>query len=134
MWPTASHRRSRKRSRLCTRTVSNAVGCGIFGGGWVGADESYTALDSCVSYSERRKNMEEPNVVDTGVAVARSTRTGRYYGVQMFGRPAKASFKFSVENRSRNTLEYRIGSRSYSISPRMVRTHQECVPGELQFH
>ena len=34
-----------------------------------------------------RKNMLERDVVDTAVAVARSAKTGRYYAVQMFGRP-----------------------------------------------
>jgi len=34
-----------------------------------------------------RKNMLEREAVDTAVAVARSPRTGRYYAVQMFGRP-----------------------------------------------
>jgi uncharacterized protein YkwD len=34
-----------------------------------------------------RKNMLERDAVDTAVAIARSPRTGRYYAVQMFGRP-----------------------------------------------
>ncbi len=34
-----------------------------------------------------RKNMLEREVVDTAVAVARSSRTGRFYAVQMFGQP-----------------------------------------------
>jgi len=34
-----------------------------------------------------RKNMLERDAVDTAAAVARSARTGRYYAVQMFGRP-----------------------------------------------
>jgi uncharacterized protein YkwD len=34
-----------------------------------------------------RKNMMERDAIDTGVAVARSAKTGRYYAVQMFGRP-----------------------------------------------
>lgn len=35
-----------------------------------------------------RRNLLEPQVLDTGVAVERSARTGRYYAVQMFGRTA----------------------------------------------
>lgn len=34
-----------------------------------------------------RKNMLERGVTETGVAVARSPKTGRFYAVQMFGRP-----------------------------------------------
>ncbi len=37
--------------------------------------------------SPARKNMLAPEVTETGVAVARSGKTGRYYAVQMFGRP-----------------------------------------------
>jgi uncharacterized protein YkwD len=39
---------------------------------------------------QHRKNMLEPDAVDTAVAVARSDRSGKYYAVQMFGR-AKSS-------------------------------------------
>jgi len=34
-----------------------------------------------------RKNMLDPDVIETGVAVARSEKTGYFYAVQMFGRP-----------------------------------------------
>ena len=34
-----------------------------------------------------RRNMVQRDVTDTGVGLARSARTGRYYAVQMFGRP-----------------------------------------------
>ncbi|HUP98269.1 MAG TPA: CAP domain-containing protein [Usitatibacter sp.] len=34
-----------------------------------------------------RRNMLDPSVTETAVAVARSPRSGKYYAVQMFGRP-----------------------------------------------
>ena len=34
-----------------------------------------------------RKNMLDRDATEIGVAVAHSPRTGRYYGVQVFGRP-----------------------------------------------
>ena len=37
-----------------------------------------------------RRNMLDRDATETGVALARSSRTGRYYGVQMFGRPRAA--------------------------------------------
>lgn len=37
-----------------------------------------------------RENMLESSVIDTAVAVARSEKTGRYYAVQLFGRPRSA--------------------------------------------
>lgn len=36
-----------------------------------------------------RKNMLEPAVTDTAVAVAHSEKSGRYYAVQMFGQPKR---------------------------------------------
>ncbi|HEX4780299.1 MAG TPA: CAP domain-containing protein [Usitatibacter sp.] len=33
-----------------------------------------------------RRNMLDPKVIDTGIAVVQSPRTGRFYAVQMFGR------------------------------------------------
>jgi uncharacterized protein YkwD len=36
---------------------------------------------------QHRKNMLEPAATQTAVAVARSEKSGRYYAVQMFGRP-----------------------------------------------
>jgi uncharacterized protein YkwD len=37
-----------------------------------------------------RKNMLEANVVHTGTAVAQNQESGKYYAVQMFGRPRSA--------------------------------------------
>ena len=34
-----------------------------------------------------RRNMLDPRVTETAVAVARSSRSGRYYAVQLFGQP-----------------------------------------------
>ena len=34
-----------------------------------------------------RRNMLDPKVTETAVAVARSAKSGKYYAVQMFGRP-----------------------------------------------
>jgi uncharacterized protein YkwD len=42
-----------------------------------------------------RENMLEPTALDTAVAVAQSEKTGRYYAVQMFGRPRSAGCRRS---------------------------------------
>jgi hypothetical protein len=77
--------------------------------------------------------MEDRGAVDIGVAIARSAKTGRYYGVQMFGRPRRLSVSFSVENRSSATVEYRVAERIYSLAPRVVRTHTQCGIESLLF-
>lgn len=83
---------------------------------------------------EHRHNMLEPSADDTAVAVARSERSGRYYAVQMFGRPKSAQVEFRVRNASPRAVSYRLGDRSYSLRPRETRIHWSCVPEELSLH
>lgn len=78
-----------------------------------------------------RRNMLDPDVTQTGVAVVRGGKAGDYYAVQMFGRPASQSIKFSVANRSSATVRYRLGSRNFSLVPRQTRTHMQCKSNEL---
>jgi len=75
-----------------------------------------------------RRNMLDPDVVDTGVGVARSTTTGRWYGVQMFGLPQAAKMAFQVTNDANTSVEYRLGDRTFALPPRVTRTHEQCRP------
>jgi uncharacterized protein YkwD len=81
-----------------------------------------------------RKNMLEPDVIHTAVAVAHSTGKGmqRYYAVQMFGRPRSASVDFEVANHTRAPLSYRVGDRAFTLQPRSIRTHGECAAAALR--
>ncbi len=75
-----------------------------------------------------RKNMLDPDVTETGVAVGRSKKTGYYYAVQMFGRPKSAAIEFEVENRADEAFDYVLGGRNYSLPPKYTRTHTVCRP------
>ena len=79
---------------------------------------------------EHRANMLDRAVTQTGVAIAQGD-AGRYFAVQMFGRPKEASLRFSVQNRSGEKVEYRAGERRFTLAPRMSRTHTVCRPLEL---
>ena len=79
-----------------------------------------------------RKNMLEPYVLDTGVAVAQSANTAHYYAVQMFGRPESKSIEFSIANSSEQTVEYNIEERTFTLPPLATRTHTRCRPCEVQ--
>jgi uncharacterized protein YkwD len=81
-----------------------------------------------------RRNMLDDAATETGVAVARSARSGRYYAVQMFGRPNSLRRRFSVANHSTQTLSYELGGKSYPLPPRMTRTHEECRAEPLSLH
>jgi uncharacterized protein YkwD len=82
---------------------------------------------------DHRKNMLDPDMTEIGVAVARSEETGRYYAVQLFGRPKSASIRFEVDNQSGVPVEYELEGRTFSLPPRFTRTHEQCRPAELKF-
>jgi uncharacterized protein YkwD len=78
-----------------------------------------------------RRNMLDPDVTETGVAVARSDKTGYYYAVQMFGRPRSAAVRFDVANQADAEVKYKVGGQSFSLPPGYTRTHQLCRPADL---
>lgn len=79
-----------------------------------------------------RKNMLEPDVLHTGIAVAQSPQSGKYYAVQMFGRPRSAMIRYKISNRSSTVVEYRVGGETFKIRPRYTRTHGACRPSALR--
>jgi hypothetical protein len=80
-----------------------------------------------------RKNMLEPGAADMAIAMARSPRSGRYYAVQMFGRPRSKSIEFRVTNAARRAVDYRIAARGYTLRPREARVHTLCTPEDVSF-
>lgn len=82
---------------------------------------------------EHRKNMLDPDVQDTGVAVARSEKTGHWYAVQMFGLPKSEAIEFKIANKSETELSYSIGEQTYTLPPRYVRTHMRCRTLPVRF-
>ena len=81
---------------------------------------------------EHRHNMLLPQVVDIGVGIARSDRTQRYFGVQMFGRPKSESTRFEIANRSEAAVRYELDKQAFTLPPRVTRTHQGCFSGTLR--
>lgn len=82
---------------------------------------------------EHRKNMLDPDVQDTGVALARSDKTGHWYAVQMFGLPKSEAIEFKIANQSKTELSYSIGEQTYQLPPRYVRTHMRCRTLPVRF-
>jgi uncharacterized protein YkwD len=80
-----------------------------------------------------RKNMLDPDVTQTGVAVARSEKTGHYYAVQMFGRPRSQAVAFTITNRGGEAVKYAIAGQEFTLPPRYSRTHTRCRPEEVTF-
>lgn len=81
-----------------------------------------------------RHNMLDADAVNIGVGVAQSRRSGRFYAVQMFGRPAAMRITFRVANRSPATLRYELGRESFELPPQVTRTHEQCHVDRLSLH
>ncbi|MBW3540522.1 MAG: CAP domain-containing protein [Planctomycetes bacterium] len=78
-----------------------------------------------------RENMLDPDVTEVGHGLARSEDSGKYYAVQLFGRPKSEQIEFSVVNRSGVELEYKLGEESFTLPPRFRRSHMVCRPRAL---
>lgn len=89
-------------------------------------------VDGWIDSPGHRENMLDPQATDTGVAVARSPRSGRYYAVQMFGRPRSLHIVFSLANRSGAALRYEFGGEAITLLPRVTQTHEVCLAQPLK--
>lgn len=97
------------------------------------ADLASRLFDGWQNSPEHRRNMLGPNVTDTGVAIAQSAKTGRFYAVQLFGRPKSESIEFKIENRAGVEVGYVLDGQTLALPPRVTRTHRSCKPFELAF-
>ena len=78
-----------------------------------------------------RRNMLNGDVTETAVAIARG-ESGRYYAVQLFGRPAAQSIRFQIGNRGPQALRYELDGKNFDLPPRSTRTHVQCGAPSLQ--
>lgn len=78
-----------------------------------------------------RENLQSATATDIGLAIARSPATGRWYAVQLFGRPMSRAVHFEISNRSRTALRYSLDDKAYTLLPNVTRTHQACSPPAL---
>jgi uncharacterized protein YkwD len=72
-----------------------------------------------------RRNMLDADATETGVAMARSPQ-GRYYAVQLFGRPAAQRVRFAIANRAAQAVRYELDGQPFDLPPRATRTHEQC--------
>jgi uncharacterized protein YkwD len=78
-----------------------------------------------------RKNMLDPDVSETGMAVARSEKTGYYYAVQMFARPKSKNIQVEIANKTETTILYRLADQKFELPPLYTRRHEQGRPTEL---
>ena len=72
-----------------------------------------------------RENILNGSFTQIGLGLARAS-SGRYYGVQLFGRPSSLRFSFQIENASDDSQTYTVDESEYELPPRAIMTHTAC--------
>ena len=80
-----------------------------------------------------RRNLLDTDVQDVGIGLARSSRTGRYYAVQDFGRPKSAMITFKVSDRIGTPVKYTIDGQACVANPGETITYERSRPPVLLF-
>ena len=80
-----------------------------------------------------RRNMVQPHVTEIAVAVAKAPGENKYISVQLFGRPGRHRFEFTVTNAAQVPVAYTFAGRSFTVDGRRIITHTECAPDTLAF-
>jgi uncharacterized protein YkwD len=78
-----------------------------------------------------RRNMLEADATETAVAIERSAQ-GRYYAVQLFGRPASQRVRFEIGNRAPQAVRYELDGKAFDLPPRATRRHEQCGRSALR--
>lgn len=110
--------------------------------GWQSRSTGYTSADLAAKLTNawkespsHRKQMLDVDITETGVAVAEGPKPGKYYGVQLFGRPSSAQIKFKITNRTSAPITYRLinvsGEKESKLDPRYGRTHKLCRAAKI---
>jgi uncharacterized protein YkwD len=107
--------------------------------GWHSRSDGFTTealaqhfADAWLRSPGHRRNIVSPQATQAAVALARSARSGRYYAVHLFGRPAALRTSFAIENRSGRTLRYTLDGRTLTLTKGAVRRHTQCTPPSLR--
>jgi uncharacterized protein YkwD len=97
---------------------------------------------------QHRKNMLQPHVTETGVAIGHAPGSDRYFAVQLFARPQSDAIQFQVTNRTEETIQYSVGAangdvaesheveaeqQTFELPPRATMSHTRCLPAHLDW-
>lgn len=80
-----------------------------------------------------RANMLDKDITEIGVAIARSTESGKYYAVQEFGRPQALKLEFAIRNDAGVAVRYSVGEEAFPLPNGTTATHMACRPTTLVF-
>ena len=72
-----------------------------------------------------RENLLTAEFTEIGLGLAHGD-DGRYYGVQLFGRPKSLQFAVELMNRSGQDVQYTLGQETFTLKDRYWRQHTLC--------
>jgi Cysteine-rich secretory protein family len=116
------------------RTVSENIGYQFSSAGFGSIELARGFVQDWIESPGHRRNLLAPEATDIGVAIARSARSGRYYAVQMFGRPATLRVRFALSNRNSSALRYAVDGRSNTLIRGETRWHELCRPPTVKLN
>jgi uncharacterized protein YkwD len=90
-------------------------------------------VEGWVNSPGHRQNMLDPDVTEAGMGVARSQASGKYYAVQVFGRPKSESIKFSVANRTDEDISFTLGDQKQTLEAGYTSIQTMCRAEDLKF-
>lgn len=91
-----------------------------------------TFVQGWIESPPHRRNLLAPEVTDIAIAVAQSTGSGRWYAVQMLGRPASLRARLELSNASRQGIRYRVDGRAFSLASGSKRWHEWCAAPRVE--
>jgi uncharacterized protein YkwD len=95
-----------------------------------------------------RKNMLQPHVTETAVAIGHAPGSDRYFAVQLFARPQSDAIAFQVTNFTDETIQYTVGEangheeepnktetdrQTFELPPRATMSHTRCLPARIDW-
>jgi uncharacterized protein YkwD len=82
-----------------------------------------------------RRNMLEPDAIDTGLAIVHRSHDGveDFYAVQLLARKESDTVHFGVRNWSEFAVSYRVNGKQFSLNPNFGRGHGRCSVPDLLF-
>ncbi|MGE0626410.1 MAG: CAP domain-containing protein [Hyphomicrobiaceae bacterium] len=80
-----------------------------------------------------RRNLMLDHAVDIGVAVIKVKGRQKYMAVQLFARPQRLKYQFTIENLSGHAVPYTFAGRRERSRPNTVSRYTACEPGSVEF-
>jgi uncharacterized protein YkwD len=101
--------------------------------GFTTQDLAHAFVEGWKASPGHRKNMLDPDVTETAVAISQGAESGYFFAVQVFGRPRSMAVEFTIANEAPAAIEYLMGERILTLEPGHIRTHQVCRLRDLAF-